>query len=1570
MSLQLTRVFQGFWKHLHKEVRRPTAKQFALRSVRSKIAVESLEGRIVPAAPLVSYVTSGTSSTRVVGTVYEDFNSNGVKDNGENGLSGWTVYLDLDNSGTLNLDAEGALEPSALTNIDGDFSIGHLRPGTYRVAEVIESGWTPTIPASQDLTVLNGKDNKIKFFNFSGGSIEGNVWNDPNGDGVLTTDPESGAVTESGLAGWTVYLDLHNRNVFDADEPFTLTDATGHYSFTNLPPDSYEVAELVPAGWFVSPGFDNRQTADVVIGGIATQNFANFTTSNGTIDGTIFNDVNIDGVRNTDPVTGDFSEPGLADWTVFLDLNSDGILDAGEPTAVTDKDGTYTFLSVTAGDYEVTEVVPVGWDVSPGFDLRQTVGVVAGDVSVAQDFANFTVMNGSIRGTVWNDLNRDGIRADSLAGVFTDPGIAGWNVFLDLNRNLEADPGEPTAVTDANGQYVFLNLQVGDYEVRELLPSGWEVAPTFSDSVGVMVFSGVESMAPDFANFNLATAVAGSVSGTIWNDLNGNGFRDAGDPGASGWTLFVDLNGNGILDVGEPSALSAATGAYTISGVSPGSVTIVEVGKAGWTATAPASGSFSFALRNGENSSNINFGNYARQEAVIRGKVFADTNKNTLRDTGEKGLAGITVYLDLNNDGILDAGEPQSATSADLFYTPAVDEAGDYSFTHLAAGTYTVRYVLPALLSATPVGERSDTVAVAAAEDKAGVDCPAVYRANEIHGVKFDDANGNHQRDAGEPGVGGKTLYIDLDRDNVKDADEPTTVSGADGSYSFTDLTPGSYVVREDRTPEYEPTYPGTTGGTLWPAGVSNSAVGIVTPTSIETSLAIGQSYRQTVSITLPNTGALTDMVDVFLLFDDTGSFVNNSPIVRAAFPDIIAQLQASLPGINLGFGVGRFEEYANFAFEYATGRPFVLNQPIVAANTAGYMTAIQAALNRTTPGYGGDQPETDIEALYQLVTGVGFDGNNNGSVLDSGAAGLDSTQLNPGSSGDVPSFASFTLDPSGSGLPAAGSVGGGGFRAGALPIILTATDTGFAYQPKSESIITGVGGSSVPISALTQTSRPTTPFNSGAGIQQTITALNALGALVIGLGTNPESTLDPRQGLESLSTLTGAVNRSTSTIPNGTANPIAPGDPLYFQIASGFASSVASGVVSAIQNAVTNVAVDITVQASDPRVHIINHSGVQTGIGSGQTATFDIEFVGDGIPHRFDLQFVRSGTNVILGSIPVVLGTPIPGDGYEFEDLPEGEIHTSVDFGSRLTTAAAAAPSIASMTPIVGPTTGGTIVIILGANFTGASAVTFGGSDAASFTVNSDAQITAIAPIHEAATVDVVVTTAAGSSSFVGTNDNFTYAAPAIASVVVNGGGDVALGASGMAISLASQSSIVKQILVTFNQAVTVASDAFIVTPRSLNVTHKGGAAPSSVPVATSVTMISPSEYLVTFSGEGTHDGGIINSGIYDLTTLAAKVSAAGETMTADRTDVFFAMFGTVDEHNLLSPGPLGDNHTNAFVDPGALFHFSDAFGSTAANVPGAPPYNVIFDANLDGTIDPGDLFAFSDAFGVDWAF
>ncbi len=108
------------------------------------------------------------------------------------------------------------------------------------------------------------------------------------------------------------------------------------------------------------------------------------------------------------------------------------------------------------------------------------------------------------------------------------------------------------------------------------------------------------------------------------------------------------------------------------------------------------------------------------------------------------------------------------------------------------------------------------------------------------------------------------TVYIDSNRNDVHDIDEPTTVTGVDGSYSFTGLTPGAYIVREDSS-HGPKTYPENGGGILWPAGTSNAPVGNVTPRLIQASLADGEKLSQTVSLTLPNTGGVTNMVDVVL---------------------------------------------------------------------------------------------------------------------------------------------------------------------------------------------------------------------------------------------------------------------------------------------------------------------------------------------------------------------------------------------------------------------------------------------------------------------------------------------------------------------------------------------------------------------------------------------------------------------------------------------------------------------------------------------------------------------------------
>ncbi|TMB90176.1 MAG: hypothetical protein E6J45_09260, partial [Chloroflexi bacterium] len=87
---------------------------------------------------------------------------------------------------------------------------------------------------------------------------------------------------------------------------------------------------------------------------------------------------------------------------------------------------------------------------------------------------------------------------------------------------------------------------------------------------------------------------------------------------------------------------------------------------------------------------------------------------------------------------------------------------------------------------------------------------------------------------------------------------------------------------------------------------------------------------------------------------------------------------------------------------------------------------------------------------------------------------------------------------------------------------------------------------------------------------------------------------------------------------------------------------------------------------------------------------------------------------------------------------------------------AGAGCPKVTGVSPSSGSTAGGDTVTITGSGFTGTTAVSFGANPSASFTVDTDAQITAVSPAGSG-TVDVTVTTP-GATSPTGSADQFTY--------------------------------------------------------------------------------------------------------------------------------------------------------------------------------------------------------------------
>jgi hypothetical protein len=162
--------------------------------------------------------------------------------------------------------------------------------------------------------------------------------------------------------------------------------------------------------------------------------------------------------------------------------------------------------------------------------------------------------------------------------------------------------------------------------------------------------------------------------------------------------------------------------------------------------------------------------------------------------------------------------------------------------------------------------------------------------------------------------------------------------------------------------------------------------------------------------------------------------------------------------------------------------------------------------------------------------------------------------------------------------------------------------------------------------------------------------------------------------------------------------------------------------------------------------------------------------------------------------------------------------------------------PLVSGITPTSGPAAGGTSVTLTGSGFTGATSVSFGATADATFTVDSDTQITATSPAGSSGTVDVTVTTA-GGTSVTSSNDLFTYIPfPVVSSVTppsgsANGGTTVTITGSGFtgATSVSFGSTTTSNFRVDTDAQITVVSPAGSSGTVDVTVTTAGGTSATS---------------------------------------------------------------------------------------------------------------------------------------------
>ncbi len=225
---------------------------------------------------------------KISGQKWNDLDGDGVQDEGENGLSGWNIYLDTNDNGIKDQS-----EPSTTTDQSGNYSFSSIAPGMYVVREVGQAGWTQTYPAIQsfgkhvvfvtDFDVTGKKFGNHQTPGGGGGeqgggggngptgSITGIVFNDANNNGALDNG-------ESSLSGWVVYLDQNDNSVLDNGEVSKTTASP--YLFSGLADGTYTVREVTQPTWLQTLPTDvNALKYTVIISGgnaVTDKDFGNF----------------------------------------------------------------------------------------------------------------------------------------------------------------------------------------------------------------------------------------------------------------------------------------------------------------------------------------------------------------------------------------------------------------------------------------------------------------------------------------------------------------------------------------------------------------------------------------------------------------------------------------------------------------------------------------------------------------------------------------------------------------------------------------------------------------------------------------------------------------------------------------------------------------------------------------------------------------------------------------------------------------------------------------------------------------------------------------------------------------------------------------------------------------------------------------------------------------------------------------------------------------------------------------------------------------------------------------------
>ncbi len=630
-------------------------------------------------------------------TVFEDADIDTVFDPGELGIGNVTLALIRDVNGDGLIDGGDVIVDQKTTDVNGEATLLAQEPGDHiiTVTDLNNSLLAFTLTTNNEPTTLVIDDNPtpdVLFgYEFTPNVVTAQITaeddnaNEPDNDGLfrLTVDeaPTDNRTFNLSITGTadngTDYATINTFAIVPQGQTFVDIPLEVFDDFTEEDDETVTITILPGPGYNVGASgdatitiADNDQTPEVTIVATAPNAFEGGSPAVLTFTRTGFTDFALDvfyGISGNAQVGSDFQPFGtnvqipIGETSVTVEVN------AVDDEVIEDDKSVIVTLANNAA-YDIGQ--PSNATVTIVNDDLPEVAIEATDnfaSEAGQEPAEYTFTR---TGPLGNTLTVE----YTISGAATN--TADFNTIAD---SIEFGVGQATTTLVIT-------------PVDDQLAEGFEDLTLTLDNIGTYAITAPGSATVVLDDDDVPRNAA--VGDKVFHDLNADGIQDTGEPGVAGATVDL-LNALGIL---SGSTVTDADGAFLFDLLPAGGYSLRVTPPAGFqfspqNATLdqdadsdadPATGETPlFNLADSQTDLSRDIGLFAN--GSISGVKFNDDNGNGVRDLGEQPRQGVTIYIDSNNNGALDAGEPETTS----------DVSGNYAFNDLAPGvTYHVREVL------------------------------------------------------------------------------------------------------------------------------------------------------------------------------------------------------------------------------------------------------------------------------------------------------------------------------------------------------------------------------------------------------------------------------------------------------------------------------------------------------------------------------------------------------------------------------------------------------------------------------------------------------------------------------------------------------------------------------------------------------------------------------------------------------------------------------------------------------------------------------------------------------------